>query len=94
MKQLSDECIKAIKDNCHYPDRLIFQCGATEALTNPEIYTKADLISKEDTLGFAEWISNNAVSVDDNHNWEFISESNIVTTEELYNLYINQKKVK
>ena len=92
-KQLSEECIKAIKDNCFYPDRLIFQSGAKEALTNPEIYTKADLISLEDSLGFAEWVMDNAIMhAQIDNTWDY--NKKWITTQELYTLYINQKKVK
>ena len=114
MKQLSEECIKAIEDKIErfYPSDLGYDnvvttlestqnierrncCswGFTEALTNPEIYTKADLIHKEEMFEFVEWANDNAVNFAGNK-WNYLSNENIVTTEELFNLYINQKEAK
>lgn len=66
MNNLSQECIKAITvhEECYYQDycenrntkiRSTFMVGATEALTNPEIYEKAGLVSFEGMDKFLKW---------------------------------------
>ena len=85
MKQLSEECIKAIKEYYHIGHGVGYNNeanGAIKALTNPEIYTKADLVSKEDALVFAKFYCTE----------QFSDAFDLKNPEELYNLYINQKK--
>ena len=57
--------------------------------SNPEIYTKAELISKEDALGFAEWINNISFYSYHATNKLWYGSNSRLTTEELYTLYIN-----
>jgi hypothetical protein len=122
MKQLSEECIKAITEVLPMKDGVPYYLdqweGAKEALINPKIYTKADLVhkdevkdlleenkylraefesnkdkvlSKEDALRFALWCEKSGY--DYHESFEiWVAGMNKKTTEELFNLYINQKK--
>jgi hypothetical protein len=66
--------------------------GATEALTNPEIYEKAGLVSIDDALGFSEWAHENADMMGEN-DWvyqDFLGQQ--ITTAELFTIYKEQKK--
>ena len=85
-KQLSEECSKAIQESLPMKDGVPYYLdqwkGAKEALTNPSIYTKADLVSKDDALEIAKLYSKLGYGETE------------LSAEELYTLYINQKKVK
>ena len=104
--KLSKECIEAIEghEECYYQDyganrntkiRSTFMVGATEALTNPSIYSKAGLISLEDALGFAEWARLDGwnIGVNDTlwrHYMRPLSDKGI-TTAQLFQIYQEQK---
>lgn len=82
MKQLSEECIKAIHNEIDesVSNRNDMILGCYEALTNPEIYTKADLISKEEMFEFVEWAMNVDFEIDKN-----------ITPQKVFTLYQQTK---
>lgn len=90
-KNLDDPMYSGYILNMTYK-RIIEKAKSLQSLTNPEIYTKADLVSKEDALGFAEW-------VDDNYGGNFLKEQSTwdtnfsiqYTTEELFTFYQQTK---
>ena len=77
-----------------WKDRSEFYKVGLKNLDYPEIYTKADLISKEDALGFAEWTHKRECkywySLTRNSFIELYTNKEI-TTEELFTLYQQTK---
>ena len=94
-KQLSEECIKAITEALPMKDGVPYYLdqwkGAKEALTNPEIYTKADLISKDDAFSFAEWIDFEGMYDYSPPTKLWYGSNSRYTTEELFTLYQQTK---
>jgi hypothetical protein len=98
-KQLSDECrilIDKYARDCwgdRPPVEVAVRESVFEILTNTEIYIKADLISKEDAFKFNEWCSFNEWhwNVAD-YRWYQSGKRKQYTSEELFNLYLNQKE--
>lgn len=102
MKQLSEECIKAIEkriknvyalQSTFHSDPIRLSTALVRGcMESDKILKEADLVSKEDTLGFADWLNNETsfVYVDAKKHW--YNGVDRKTTEELFNLYINQKK--
>lgn len=102
--KLTNEAIEAITahEKCYYLDyvsnrntkiRSTFMVGATEALTNPEIYEKAGLISLEDAMGFAEWLPKQlglGYSIEDKA-WFSNSGKSRHTKAQLFQIYKQQK---
>lgn len=96
MKQLSEEAFTDIKKRCQetYGDTFHYESAVEameEALTNPEIYTKADLISKEDALGFAEWVYIDCVYDYDYQKKLWYGSNARYTTSELFTIYKQTK---
>jgi len=62
MNKLSQECIEQIEEeanNVYLPESLFkndFREGSIAALTNPNIYQSAGLMTVEEALRFAEWV--------------------------------------
>lgn len=92
--KLSKECIEAIDGL--FPRYAMQRVAATEALTNPSIYSKAGLISLEDAFGFPEWID------ESNYEWipsmrifvhdEDYDVNELFTTAQLFQIYQEQKE--
>ena len=103
MKTLSEETLESINSLCCKENNVEFDANGdtlysfanllsvtTEALTNPSIYTKADLISKEDTLGFCLWCTKSGYDYHESFNiW--VAGIDKKTTEELFNIYQQTK---
>ena len=100
MKQLSEECIKAIEDSIVIADLFtmntvmdekikdLMAASMQRALLDESIYTKADLISKEDALGFAIWIDDSIYTYVGGQWTNGISKQ---SSEQLYNQYQQTK---
>lgn len=101
MKQLSKECIEVIENEaeCRYPvathifpndspyvgSKKTFIHGINYALTNPSIYEKANLVSKEDMFAFIKW--RDVVK----RSW--IANYYGKTEQELYNMYAKETQL-
>lgn len=95
MNQLSKEAIEAIEEtNCFANEQKsdAYRQGATEALTNPEIFEKAGLIKVSEVDGFIQWRNLNYFYSDMGKGWlPFGQDSLLVyTTAQLFQIYKQQ----
>lgn len=79
--------IRTIEAELKEQQARVMASGIRLALTNPEIYTKADLISKDDALGFAEWVSNDTFYVYLPISEKWSNGNDMKSSEELFTLY-------
>lgn len=92
MKQLSKECIEELQSKFDKSVTNLYDIniGATEALTNPSIYEKANLVTLDEMFAYVKWV--------DENNYTFIYHLEkwydgvtYITEAELFTIYKNQK---
>ena len=98
MNQLPQEAIEAIEEefpvNKGLPIYMDYRDGAKIALTNPDIYSKAGLISLEEMAEFFKWLTENATHWLGKDLWEYNLDEKDYTTAQLFQIYQEQKEKK